>query len=169
MWGTFFIVATSVSLEIPTESHIIYLREDHGLPAYPPKIFSPLLITTRVGDFPSHLLWKLAGLNPSLVALYRIPHLASLGSSDIHDSRVFSSSKLVIIDDSLNTFGWLILLDDKIWLQRLVVLAVRPGSHQSRLTSHFEDNWVYAYQKTNEMLRVRSSLAGKQTRRELHK
>ena len=52
----FFIVATSVSLEIPTESHIIYLREDHGLPAYPPKIFSPLLITTRVGDFPSHLL-----------------------------------------------------------------------------------------------------------------
>ena len=54
--GYFFIVATSVSLEIPTESHIIYLREDHGLPAYPPKIFSPLLITTRVGDFPSHLL-----------------------------------------------------------------------------------------------------------------
>ena len=54
--GHFFIVATSVSLEIPTESHIIYLREDHGLPAYPPKIFSPLLITTRVGDFPSHLL-----------------------------------------------------------------------------------------------------------------
>ena len=52
----FFIVATSVSLEIPTESHIIYLREDHGLPAYPPKIFSPLLITTRVGGFPSHLL-----------------------------------------------------------------------------------------------------------------
>ena len=54
--GYFFIVATSVSLEILTESHIIYLREDHGLPAYPPKIFSPLLITTRVGDFPSHLL-----------------------------------------------------------------------------------------------------------------
>ena len=54
--GYFFIVATSVSLEIPTESHIIYLREDHGLRAYPPKIFSPLLITTRVGDFPSHLL-----------------------------------------------------------------------------------------------------------------
>ena len=54
--GYFSIVATSVSLEIPTESHIIYLREDHGLPAYPPKIFSPLLITTRVGDFPSHLL-----------------------------------------------------------------------------------------------------------------
>ena len=54
--GYFFIVATSVSLEIPTESHIIYLREDHGLPAYPPKIFSPLLITTRVGDFPLHLL-----------------------------------------------------------------------------------------------------------------
>ena len=54
--GYFFIVATSVSLEIPTESHIIYLREDHGLPAYPPKIFSPLLITTRVGGFPSHLL-----------------------------------------------------------------------------------------------------------------
>ena len=111
-YGVLFIVATSVSLEIPVESHIIYLREDHGLPAYPPKIFSPLLITTRVGDFPSHLLWKLAGLNPSLVALYRIPHLASLGSSDIHDSRVFSSSKLVIIDDSLNTFGcghnWLI-------------------------------------------------------------
>ena len=54
--GYFFILATSVSLEIPTESHIIYLREDHGLPAYPPKIFSPLLITTRVGDFPSYLL-----------------------------------------------------------------------------------------------------------------
>ena len=54
--GYFFIVADSVSLEIPTESHIIYLREDHGLPAYPPKIFSPLLITTRVGDFPSYLL-----------------------------------------------------------------------------------------------------------------
>ena len=111
-YGVLFIVATSVSLEIPVESHIIYLREDHGLPAYPPKIFSPLLITTRVGDFPSHLLWKLAGLNPSLVALYRIPHLASLGSSDIHDSRVFSFSKLVIIDDSLNTVGcghnWLI-------------------------------------------------------------
>ena len=55
-YGVLFIVATSASLEIPVESHIIYLREDHGLPAYPPKIFSPLLITTRVGDFPSHLL-----------------------------------------------------------------------------------------------------------------
>lgn len=33
-----------------------------------------------------------------------------------------------------------LLLTDKTWLQRLVGHAVGTGSHQSRLTSHFEGN-----------------------------